>query len=484
MARTLDPRSIGLKVAAAHEEALAQRARPEGAARLAAIHAALARRRAAREVSSLRRAIGAGIALGAVAASALLWPRGEPLRFSVGQPPGPGVVGVWVAAPAAAPTPIGFSDGTRIVVGQGSRARIASVSEHGARVVVERGEVRADVVPRPGNEWSVVAGPFEIQVTGTSFDAHWDPNREELRVTMHHGGVIVRGPCLPGGRPLGGSEAATLSCSPLPRAAVETAAPAPLQPNVPGAPAPVEEGGAPGPSTARSRLGAPAKLGDGPWPSAKLGDNPSAPAKLGDTLGPPGSGPRPSIPLEREPAAAPGAPSVDTPPGWRELARRNEYRQALAAAEAAGFGHLCDDLPEADLMALGATARLGGGSARAVEAYLAVRRRFSGGDAAATAAFHLGQAAFDGRGAFSEARRWFLVYLAERPGGALAAEALGRVMEAEERLGELDTARATAERYLARHPRGAHAELAKRLSQGSAAADGGSAGTSSALPRP
>lgn len=92
-----------------------------------------------------------------------------------------------------------------------------------------------------------------------------------------------------------------------------------------------------------------------------------------------------------------------------------------------------------------------------------MRRRFPGGEFAATSAFHLGQLAFDGAGAFVVARRWFETYLAERPAGALAPEALGRVMEAEQRMNDLPAARATAAEYLARHPMGAHAELARRL---------------------
>jgi hypothetical protein len=56
-----------------------------------------------------------------------------------------------------------------------------------------------------------------------------------------------------------------------------------------------------------------------------------------------------------------------------------------------------------------------------------------------------------------------MTYLGERPGGALAAEALGRVMEAEQRLGDLPAARTSAERYLARFPGGAHVALARSL---------------------
>ncbi len=282
------------------------------------------------------------------------------------------------------------------------------MTEHGARVVVERGSVRANVVPRRGNDWSVIGGPFEIHVTGTSFDAGWDPDREELHVAVRHGSVLVRGPCLPVARPLTGGQEATLSCVPP-----EASRPAP--------------------------------------------SNPIAPRALASaTAGTPAHAPAPAPPPTTASTAAP-------PPSWRDLARAGAYKEAIAAAEAEGFDRLCDDLPAPDLMDLASTARLGGRAALAADAYTAVRRRFPGTDHAATAAFRLGQLAFDGAHAFAEARRWFLTYLAERPGGALEAEALGRTMESEQRLGDLPAARATAARYLARHPDGAHAALARSL---------------------
>ena len=70
---------------------------------------------------------------------------------------------------------------------------------------------------------------------------------------------------------------------------------------------------------------------------------------------------------------------------------------------------------------------------------------------------------FDGSGAYAEAGRWFSTYLAERPGGAFAPEAMGRLMEASEKSGDHTGARQIATRYLAAYPGGAHAALAKSL---------------------
>jgi TolA-binding protein len=106
---------------------------------------------------------------------------------------------------------------------------------------------------------------------------------------------------------------------------------------------------------------------------------------------------------------------------------------------------------------------LAGNSERAKVGYTAVRRRFSGSESAANAAFHLGQLAFDGARDYRAARRFFATYLNECRSCNWSAEALGRRMEAEQRSGTVDLARASARLYLERYPNGAHARLAESL---------------------
>jgi TolA-binding protein len=436
MAATDKLEALGRVVAGIGDEAVEARARPPVAAQLAAVREAAGRRsaRGAAADASLRRPLAIGAALGAAASVLILWPPSAPLTFAVGEPvtaggtPAPpavpGEIGAWVVAPPAQAVPIGFSDGTRVRLDGGARVRVLAVSGHGARVAIERGTVRADVTPRADADWWVTGGPFEIHVTGTSFEAGWDPEREVLRVSMREGRVVVRAPCLDHDRPLVAGESATLSCGP------------------PRDPAPGAASAAPSHTPTAVAPARPL------WGSAA----PASAAAI-DATAPPGSAP----------AADPGASAAAPPASWRDLARQGDYKGALAAAEAADFGALCDSLPAAELLELGTTARLAGSTVRATRAYDAVRRRFAGSDAAATAAFHLGQMAFDGAHAYAEAHRWFAAYLAERPGGALAAEALGRTMEAEQRTGDLARARETAQQYLARYPAGAHADLAKSL---------------------
>jgi TolA-binding protein len=92
-----------------------------------------------------------------------------------------------------------------------------------------------------------------------------------------------------------------------------------------------------------------------------------------------------------------------------------------------------------------------------------VRRRFPRTEEASIAAYTLGVTAFDHSGAHAEAATWFETYLRERPSGALAAEALGRLVECESYLGRTDKAEAAARQYLATYPTGAHRDVAARL---------------------
>ncbi|WP_155798218.1 tetratricopeptide repeat protein, partial [Sorangium cellulosum] len=156
-------------------------------------------------------------------------------------------------------------------------------------------------------------------------------------------------------------------------------------------------------------------------------------------------------------------PTAPETPRWRALALDARYKDALAAAEREGFDALCAAAGAGDLHALGDAARLGGSSARAIQAFTALRRRFPGTPEAAAAAFLLGRIAQDQSNDPAGAARWFTRYLSELPGGAFAADAAGRLVEAEDRRGDEEGARRAAERYLAAYPNGSHAPYARRL---------------------
>jgi TolA-binding protein len=413
MASDRELSTLGRTLAAVQDDALQSRARPPLSATIAAIYQARARRERRRRRWS-RFGYGAGAA--ALAAAVMLFVlRPRALEFKVDDAARIGQLGVLVTAPNSGARSLSFSDGSRVQLHAGAQARVVSSNEHGARVVIERGVVRADVVPRKNNDWSLFGGPFEIHVTGTSFDTGWDPQRQQLFVKMHEGHVLISAECLSRPRALSAGQSGTFSCVPEPSAA------------------PVRE----------APPGAQATLPPVPVPAAV------------------------SVHSELRPSAS-AVPSVVPPPrlpSWRELSLLGDYTGAFAAAEREGFERLCETLPTAELLELSNTARLAGHAERASAGYAAVRSRFAGSESAASAAFHLGQLAFDGSHDYRAARRYFAAYLAECRNCALAPEALGRRMEAEQRQGDLELARATARLYLERYPKGAHARLAESLKQ-------------------
>jgi hypothetical protein len=91
-----------------------------------------------------------------------------------------------------------------------------------------------------------------------------------------------------------------------------------------------------------------------------------------------------------------------------------------------------------------------------------VRSRRPGSDRAATAAFMLGKSALDLNADPAGARKWLSIYLDEAPAGPLAEEALGRLISASERLGDLRGARRAARQYLDHYPEGTFRAVAKQ----------------------
>ena len=135
-----------------------------------------------------------------------------------------------------------FTDGTRIDLQDGARARIASADAQGARIAIENGRAALNVARAPSGRWLVDAGPFVIQVTGTRFDVDWSSYDDTLSVELHEGSLMVSGPPAPAGVLLRAGQRLTahegrLSIEALEMAVQLAEAPAPL-PDVPPAPEP------------------------------------------------------------------------------------------------------------------------------------------------------------------------------------------------------------------------------------------------------
>lgn len=363
-------------------------------------------------------AVSFAAALGVVVTLFFAWPRERALAFSVGAD-APGAVGQWVAPESAAPTAVRFSEGTVVTVAEGARLRVTETTAQGATLLIERGAIHAAIVHRSADtRWSVQAGPFVVRVTGTAFDARWDPASETFELTMLEGSVMVSGPRLPSERVVVAGEQLTVSQSRMELRAGASATPTTL------APAALTATAEP-PATAA--------------PAAPDASGTAAPALSG--------------------APAPSASSSAAPEAsWRTLARSGKYKDAMEAAEAAGFSAEVARGSAADLQALADAARFAGRPARAKEALLSLRRRFG---ARGSSAFLLGKIAADQLGSPGEAVTWFETYLQEESGGGLAEQALGRIIEIRKR--DPGAARPAAERYLARYPNGAYAALARSI---------------------
>jgi TolA-binding protein len=353
--------------------------------------------------------VAAGVAA-AVAAGVALWLR-APISFEVG---GTGVAGgtdAMIAAEGAESVPLSFSEGSSVVVRPGGRVRVLDTDARGAHVLVESGAVDVAIAHRGGRSpsWSFDAGPLSVRVTGTRFNLGWSPREQRFSLAMSEGTVVVTGSCLSAPKSVRAGEALDLTCG----------------------------GG---------------KAGDVAAVSARPKES-SAPI-----------GVAPAVPA---PGAGVAAPAPSSPPAgertWRELLRGGEAKQALVAAEKADFASVLATASQAELLGLADAARVAGEPDQAVTLLTTLRRRFPGSANAAAAAFSLGRIAFERRGAYSESVRWFSTYLDEAPNGPLMGDAVGRLMESRYKKGDRAGARADAEQYLKRFPRGPYASLATRL---------------------
>jgi len=150
-----------------------------------------------------RRWLVSALATAAVGGGAALFLlRAGPVTFQVeGGGAGGGSDGRVTTAPEQRAT-VRFSDGSAVTLAGASAGRVAARTTDGATFAVERGHARFDVVHRARTRWSVTVGPFEVLVTGTSFDVDWPgapgqrpahQGQRRLVVDLHSGAVTVRG---------------------------------------------------------------------------------------------------------------------------------------------------------------------------------------------------------------------------------------------------------------------------------------------------
>jgi TolA-binding protein len=289
----------------------------------------------------------------------------------------------------------------------------------GAHVVLESGGADVRVTPHHGAQYRLSVGPFAVDVTGTRFDVGFTPNDEIFTLNLHEGTVIVSGCMLGEGRKLLAGESLSASC--------RTGS--------------LEITGARSSASSERSVEAPAA------PSVEAPAVPSVAVVGGQGVESGRSGQR---------DASVGA-------SWQSLSRQGRFSEAYELVRRDGFGQVMSRASIGELSLLGDTARFAGKPLDALEAYQALRLRGAGSAAARQAAFSIARVHFDQRAAYAEAAQWFRTYLAEQPGGPLAREAQGRLMEALSRAGDRAGARSVAERYLAQYPGGPHERVARQL---------------------
>ena len=366
----------------------------------------------------------------AAAAMCLLHVWSRPLAYRVGASPVNAAVGSWLSAPANGELPLSFSDQSRVTLAAGSHARVTDLSQREVKILLENGHVSVGVRHQENRHWHLRAGPFDVAVTGTRFEVTWVPEREQFELSTLEGKVEVSGEQF---APRSVSAGETLRAErhdgryQFVETNVPAAEPAQLVPSA----APLAASGSPAPVTADSSL-------------RVANDTHAAHAA-------------PSGSRDKHDAAEPRVLS------WRELAAAGQYRAALDLAEKDGFEQLCNSSNLADLLALSEAARFAGHPERARLALTSLRERFRGATAASVATYTLGRIAFDNFKDYRAAAQWFRTYLSEQPGGALAREAAGRVIEASQRSGDHTGAQAAARSYLAHYPDGPQNQLARQV---------------------
>lgn len=338
-----------------------------------------------------------------------LWPDAN-LRYEVAG----GVAEEGYVQASSEPAMISFSDGTSISVAPGGASRIVDVDSHGARVLVEHGEVEARVVPRSAARWLVAAGPYSVAVTGTRFKVSWQPEARRFEVVLIEGSITVRGPMVEPGLAMHAGQRLVARVDDKDLQLSETLAKAD-------------------------------ETASAPLPTPSPGVVEAAPVPTSATAA----------------TAEPVAPAP-APVSWSKLIAEGKYTEVMSLARGMGIGAVLSGGSLEQLVAVGDAARYSGDAGLSQQVLVSLRERFPASASAKTAAFLLGRMAEGGSP--GAALSWYDRYLGESPGGAYASEALGRKMMLLSR-SQPAQAKTVAQQYLKLYPKGGYANVARTLTK-------------------
>jgi TolA-binding protein len=339
------------------------------------------------------------VALVALAALAVAWPKPDLAYELQGTTAQNGLIST-----RAETAKLAFSDRSQIDVAAHTTLRVDVVGRRSALARLTAGKLSVSVAHEDDTDWRFFAGPYEIRVVGTRFDVGWEPAGERLSLAMREGSVRIIGPQVD--RLLSAGEKIDWAAAPEPVAAAS-------------------------PEPPRSE----------PAPAALETPEPLAAAVQ---------------------HAQPRAPSSAKADDWAALVAKGQFSAVIRAAEASGVEQVLAQRGSADLKALAQAARYTGRAALAIRAFQALRQRFAQQSAGRQAAFFLGRI-YDQQGKSVEALRWLNAYLGEAPGDVYASEALGRRLTLVQRTEGNAAAARVARQYLERFPSGAYARTARAL---------------------
>jgi hypothetical protein len=317
-----------------------------------------------------------------------------------------------VIADGGRPVNVEFSDGSAFDVEPAARLRVDASSANGARLTLVDGRTTAHVVHRAKSSWSVMAGPFEVQVVGTRFGARWDAKSQRLSVELYEGCVQV----------VGGAFTAPIAV----------------------------------------RAGQRLEAGPGNWlltslegPASTSRGAVALPAATAPLASPEPSGADPAANAPPVPSPSGRSPALD----WATLLGRADFDGIVRQANDMGIERCLSSCAPGDLRMLADSARYLGRYELAERSLLALRRR-SPADGA-SAAFLL--ARLEESRDPHKALAWYEKSLDEAPTGAYASETLAGQMRLLLRQGGPAAAASAAEQYLERFPGGIHAVKAREI---------------------
>jgi hypothetical protein len=321
--------------------------------------------------------------------------------------------GGYILVPQAAESLIAFSDGSKVRMEERTRGRVLEVSHRGAKFALEDGKVSVDIVPRPQAQWIFEAGPFRVNVHGTSFTVAWNPLVAVFEVRLVSGVISVASPLAGPDIPMHAGQSLRVNLRDQTITLEPTSHRAP--------PSTVATSAAP--SVESSRTAPPALLETARWSHR----------------------------------------------GWAAALSNNKAADIIADADRRGLTTVLERADSEDLWALANAARYAGRYPLASEALIAQRKRFPSSDRAREAAFLLGRLSDGDPDGPARAIGWYDRYLLEAREGVDISDALGRKMTLLQRWNRSADALAIAHDYLRRFPHGTYANAARALVRSSTA---------------